>query len=162
MQHAGDGGGIYIRGAQGTSYADGLLLSGNVVTGARLEQEAIFNAGIYTDDTTNWITVRGNVIYDYLASIGGCDEQGAPVDQVRFEGNFWDGAVPAWVDRLHIPGGWPCGAPHHVSFQKNTALPASDPERVCQAETACAAILADAGRRCSRISNRRFLAGRGV
>lgn len=145
MRVMGDGGGIYLRGEQGTSYADGTVLTGNVVTGGRLEQESIFNAGIYTDDTTSWVTVRGNVSHGYLAAIGGCDEPERPVDHVRYLRNFWDDAVPEWVERRDFAGAWPCQDPHNLTFERNTLLAPEDPAQACDADPACAAIVARAG-----------------
>lgn len=149
-----DGGGIYLRGEQGHSFADGAVIRGNAVTSSK---HGDWNVGIYTDDSTNWATVDGNAVYDYVASIGGCSEEwgNRPVQNVRYRGNFWDDTVPAWVARRDFPGAWPpadqqnpeegCGDPHRLTFTGNTLLPARDPGRACAARTACAAVLANAG-----------------
>jgi len=151
-----DGGGVYLRGEQGRSFTDGAVISGNVVTGSRYGE---WNVGIYTDDSTNRVTVSGNAVYDYVASIGGCSEEwgGRPVRNVRYHGNFWDDAVPAWVPRRTYPGAWPpadrahpeegCGDPHGLTFTANTLLPAAHPGRACAADRRCAAIVAQAGPR---------------
>lgn len=142
-----DGGGIYLRGRQGTSFADGAVVSGNAVTDAR---KGDFNIGIYTDDGSSWITVRGNAAYDYLSSIGGCDEPGRPVQDIRFRQNFWDDAVPAAVKRRSYPGAWPdaaeeCGDPKRLEFTGNTLLAPRDPAKACDSKPVCAAIVANAG-----------------
>ncbi|WP_405650290.1 right-handed parallel beta-helix repeat-containing protein [Streptomyces sp. NBC_00019] len=149
-----DGGGIYLRGEQGTSFADGAVISGNAVTSSRHGE---WNVGIYTDDSTNWTTVDGNAVYDYVAAIGGCSEEWGdrPVRNVRYRGNFWDDAVPSWLERRAFPGAWPpadeahpdegCGDPHDLEFTGNTLLPPRDPGQACAAEADCAAVLANAG-----------------
>ncbi|KND40202.1 hypothetical protein IQ63_00650 [Streptomyces acidiscabies] len=151
-----DGGGIYLRGEQGRSFADGAVISGNAVTGSRY---GIWNVGIYTDDSTNWVTVADNAVYDYVASIGGCSEEwgGRPVRNVRYRGNFWDDTVPDWVPRRSYPGAWPpadttnpeegCGDPHGLTFTANTLLPTTAPGRACAADRRCAAVVAQAGPR---------------
>jgi hypothetical protein len=145
-----DGGGIYLRGEQGRSYEDGALIQGNVVTDSRKGE---FNIGIYTDDTSNWMTVKSNVVYRYIGSIGGCSEapQGRPVDHVRYQGNFWDDAVPDSVKRRSYPGVWPpasddCGDPRNLAFNGNTRLNDKHPDLHCLSLPACAAILANARR----------------
>ncbi len=140
-----DGGGIYLRGDQGSSYADGAVLSGNAVTN---EGRDLFSIGLYTDDTTNWATVLDNAVFGYPASIGGCDElPDRPVSNIRYTGNFWDDALPEYLERRPIPGAWPCGDPHDVTFEENTRLPTEDPAQACAANAACAAILDNAGPR---------------
>ncbi|MFF7258752.1 right-handed parallel beta-helix repeat-containing protein [Streptomyces sp. NPDC008159] len=148
-----DGGGIYLRGEQGTSYADGLVVSDNAVTDSRY---GVWNVGIYTDDSSNWMTVRHNAVYDYRASIGGCSEEwgNRPVRHVRYHGNFWDDAVPDWLPRRPYPGGWPpapdCGDPHDLEFRANTLLPRAHPAPTCTATPACATILDRSGPRPGR------------
>ncbi|MEW2564391.1 right-handed parallel beta-helix repeat-containing protein [Streptomyces griseorubiginosus] len=149
-----DGGGIYLRGEQGTSFADGAVISGNAVTDSKYGE---WNVGIYTDDSTNWVTVDRNAVYDYVASIGGCSEEWGdrPVQNVRYRGNFWDDAVPEWVARREFPGAWPpanaqhpeegCGEPRHLAFSGNTLLPPRHPGRACAANAACAAVLENSG-----------------
>lgn len=149
-----DGGGIYLRGEQGTSFEDGAVISGNAVTSS---DHGDWNVGIYTDDSTNWTTVAGNAVYDYVAAIGGCSEEWGdrPVRNVRYRDNFWDDAVPEWLERRDFPGAWPpadkehpdegCGDPHDLEFTGNTLLPAQNPGRACAADADCAAVLANAG-----------------
>lgn len=149
-----DGGGIYLRGEQGTSFADGAVISGNAVTSSKYGE---WNVGIYTDDSTNWVTVEGNAVYDYVAAIGGCSEEWGdrPVRNVRYRGNFWDDAVPSWLERRDFPGAWPpadkehpdegCGDPHDLEFTGNTLLSPRNPDQACMADAECAAVLANAG-----------------
>ncbi|WP_405744312.1 right-handed parallel beta-helix repeat-containing protein [Streptomyces canus] len=149
-----DGGGIYLRGEQGSSFADGAVISGNAVTDSK---HGDWNVGIYTDDSTNWATVDRNTVYDYVASIGGCSEEwgNRPVQNVRYRGNFWDDAVPQWLERREFPGAWPpadkqnpeegCGEPHRLAFADNTLLPPRNPGQACAANADCAAVLANAG-----------------
>ncbi|MGF0174614.1 right-handed parallel beta-helix repeat-containing protein [Streptomyces sp. Marseille-Q5077] len=143
-----DGGGIYLRGEQGTSYADGAVVSGNTVTDSAYGP---WNVGIYTDDSSKWITVRDNAVHSYRASIGGCSEDwgNRPVQNVRFHGNFWDDTVPDWLPRRSYPGGWPpapdCGDPKNLEFRHNTVLTPDDPASDCAARPACAAIVERAG-----------------
>lgn len=143
-----DGGGIYLRGEQGTSYADGALVSGNAVSDSAY---GTWNVGIYTDDSSRWISVRGNAVHGYRASIGGCSEDWGdrPVRDVRFHGNFWDDTVPDWLPRRAYPGGWPpapdCGDPKNLEFGGNTLLTPADPGADCAARPACAAVVDRAG-----------------
>ncbi|MFG2001120.1 right-handed parallel beta-helix repeat-containing protein [Spirillospora sp. NPDC048911] len=150
-----DGGGIYLRGEQGTSFANGAVVSGNAVTDSKFTPE--WNVGIYTDDSSNWFTVDRNVVYGYVASIGGCSEEwgNRPVQNVRYRGNFWDDAVPEWLKRRDYPGAWPpadeqnpeegCGDPRKLTFERNTLLTPSNPGQACAGNPACAAIVRNAG-----------------
>jgi hypothetical protein len=152
-----DGGGIYVRGEQGTSYANGLVIAGNAVTDS--DDGGDWGVGIYTDDSTNWATVDRNAVYDYVAAIGGCSEEwgNRPVQNVRYRHNHWDDAVPYWLQRREYPGAWVpadpdnpeegCGDPHNLQFAGNTLLDPAGPGRACAADHACAAIVADAGPR---------------
>ncbi|MGA4838420.1 hypothetical protein [Streptomyces sp. G45] len=145
----GDGGGIYLRGEQGTSYADGALVQGNAVTDAR---RGGFTIGLYTDDATRYVTARDNVVHSYLASLGGCDEPGRPVRHLRYAGNFWDDAVPDGIARRPYPGAWPtaadgCGDPKDLTFTGDTRLDPAAPARACAALPACADIVDRAGPR---------------
>lgn len=143
-----DGGGIYLRGEQGTSYADGVLVSGNAVSDSAY---GTWNVGIYTDDSSRWMTVRDNAVHGYRASVGGCSEDWGdrPVRNVRFLGNFWDDNVPDWLPRRAYPGGWPpapdCGDPKDLRFRGNTLLAPAGPAADCAARPACAAIVDRAG-----------------
>ncbi|MFD0689148.1 right-handed parallel beta-helix repeat-containing protein [Actinomadura fibrosa] len=144
-----DGGGIYLRGRQGSSLADGALIAGNAVTDSPHNP---FDIGIYTDDTIEWVTVRGNVIYRYRGSIGGCSEtaQGRPVRNVRYQANFWDDTVPDDVKRRPYPGTWPsaaddCGDPENLTFTGNTRLSPGHPDQACLTIPACASIITISG-----------------
>ncbi|MGY5115398.1 right-handed parallel beta-helix repeat-containing protein [Streptomyces sp. 900105755] len=142
-----DGGGIYLRGDQGPSYADGALVARNAVTDS---PGAVWNIGIYTDDSSNRVTVRDNVVHDYVASIGGCSENwgNRPVRNIRYTGNYWDDKVPTWLARRPYPGAWPpapdCGDPQHLHFTSNTLLTRANP---CPTHPTCTAITAAAGPR---------------
>ncbi|WP_262699601.1 MULTISPECIES: right-handed parallel beta-helix repeat-containing protein [Streptomyces] len=141
-----DGGGIYIRGEQGSSFDNGALLSGNVVTDSR---QGDFNIGLYTDDATNWVTVRDNVVHSYLASVGGCDEPGRPVRNIRYLDNFWDDTVPTGIVRRPYPGAWPstadgCGDPKNLTFTDNTLLPPTDSAHACATIRSCATVVTNA------------------
>ena len=59
MQVMADGGGIYTNGSQGGSLNDGQLIAGNVV----LHQPNLSWA-VYTDNGSENVTVRANVVYD--------------------------------------------------------------------------------------------------
>ncbi|MFF4896577.1 right-handed parallel beta-helix repeat-containing protein [Streptomyces sp. NPDC001068] len=142
-----DGGGIYLRGDQGPSYADGALVARNAVTDSAA---GVWNVGIYTDDSSNRVTVRDNVVHDYVASIGGCSENwgNRPVRNIRYIDNHWDDKVPAWLPRRPYPGAWPpapdCGDPQHLHFTDNTLLTPSHP---CASDPTCATITTTAGPR---------------
>jgi len=151
-----DGGGIYLRGEQGSSYADGGIVRDNAVTDSR---NGFWRVGIYTDDSTNRLTVVHNAVYDYVASIGGCSEEwgGRPVQNIRYVGNYWDDAVPDWVPRRAYPGAWVpadaqhpedgCGNPHNLHFAGNTRLEPANPAQACASNPGCALILRFAGPR---------------
>ncbi|WP_121433336.1 hypothetical protein [Actinomadura pelletieri] len=103
------------------------------------------------------MTVDGNVVYGYAASIGGCSEEWGdrPVRNVRFRGNFWDDAVPTWLERKEYPGAWVpadeqnpeegCGEPRDLQFAGNTKLNPADPGKACAGSFGCAAIMHKAG-----------------
>ena len=61
MKVMADGGGIYTNGSQGASLRNGQLIAGNVV----LHQPNLSWA-VYTDNGSENITVRANVVYDVL------------------------------------------------------------------------------------------------
>ncbi|MGW4914107.1 right-handed parallel beta-helix repeat-containing protein [Streptomyces sp. NPDC004270] len=142
-----DGGGIYLRGEQGPSYAAGALVARNAVTDSA---HGVWNVGIYTDDSSNRITVRDNVVHDYVASIGGCSENwgNRPVRNIRYLNNYWDDKVPTWLPRRPYPGAWPpapdCGDPQHLHFTHNTLL---TPTHTCASLPTCTTITATAGPR---------------
>ncbi|MFI1769669.1 discoidin domain-containing protein [Streptomyces sp. NPDC020800] len=67
-----DGGPIYTNGPQGTSYAHGLTISGNVTFGSRHTNHAIYN-----DEGGRYITIDRDVQYQDGASFnGGCSTAG--------------------------------------------------------------------------------------
>ncbi|MGH7868011.1 MAG: hypothetical protein ACREP9_10390, partial [Candidatus Dormibacteraceae bacterium] len=93
MQTLVDGGGIYSNGIQGSSMANGELIEGNVVIGQHRPSWAI-----YTDNGTQFVQVKGNVVLDALYvplapaglpgvspyfSFGGCG--GGPIS---YDGNY--------------------------------------------------------------------------
>lgn len=123
MQVLADGGGIYIAGRQGTSYADGALVRGNVV----LDTVTPYNYALYTDYGAAWVTVQGNVIHRNDNSV--VLEVSPPLDHVAFIGNYWDGD--------------PGAAPESVMLTDNTVLSADDFTK----DPAVKAIVAAAGRR---------------
>ncbi|WP_198676318.1 right-handed parallel beta-helix repeat-containing protein [Kribbella monticola] len=141
-----DGGGIYLRGKQGDGYADGALVRGNVVTDAGTHN---FDLGIYTDDTSEYVTVDRNVVHGYPGSIGGCANP--YLRDLRFRGNFWDDHVPEGIARRAYPGTWPtaaaddCGDPQHLTFEHNRLLSPDRPALECARIPACARIAAAAG-----------------
>ncbi|MFI5063044.1 MAG: right-handed parallel beta-helix repeat-containing protein [Streptosporangiales bacterium] len=107
-----DGGGIYINGIQGNSMANAGLIEGNVV----LEQHNPSWA-IYTDNGTQFMRLRDNVVYDALYvplaphylpgvspyfSFGGCG--GGPIS---FDGNYSVQSNPAAGLLSALPA---CGA----------------------------------------------------
>ncbi|MFW5418619.1 right-handed parallel beta-helix repeat-containing protein [Nocardiopsis sp. CNT-189] len=121
MQVLADGGGIYLSGPQGGSYADGALVRGNAV----LDTVTPYNFGLYTDYGASWVTVQGNVVRRADAPVA--LEVSPPLEHVAFIGNFWD------ADPGPAPGG--------VLLAENTAL---EPEAF-DADPAAAAIVAAAG-----------------
>jgi hypothetical protein len=149
-----DGGGIYLRGEQGSSYADGGIVRDNAVSDSR---NGFWRVGIYTDDSTNRLTVVHNAVYNYVASIGGCSEEwgNRPVQNIRYVGNYWDDAVPDWVPRRSYPGAWVpadtqhpedgCGNPHDLHFAGNSLLEPASPAQACASNPGCALILRFAG-----------------
>ncbi|WP_218826054.1 right-handed parallel beta-helix repeat-containing protein [Actinomadura mexicana] len=127
-----DGGGIYLNSAQGSSYSDGAVVSGNVVHGLKNG----FNTALYTDLGSRWVTVRGNVAYDALKSAGGCSLEGdSQVRHIRFAQNFW----------VHPEPFWGCGKPAEVEVGENTVLPADAASEACLADRECRAIVRNAG-----------------
>ncbi|AEW99191.1 right-handed parallel beta-helix repeat-containing protein [Streptantibioticus cattleyicolor] len=125
-----DGGGIYLAGPQGTCYADGTLVRGNVVR----DTLTPYNFGLYTDYGAAWVTVLGNVVHRADAPI--VLRVTPPLENVAFVGNFWDDH-PAGDD----------DPPAGVLHAANTVLPAGDFDQALAAHPAGAAILSAAGRR---------------
>ncbi|MET9340400.1 right-handed parallel beta-helix repeat-containing protein [Nonomuraea sp. NPDC003804] len=84
MQVLADGGGIYISGRQGGSYATGALVRGNVVR----DTITPYNFGLYTDYGATWVTVQGNVVHKADKPV--VLEVSPPLEHVAFIGNVWD------------------------------------------------------------------------
>jgi glycosyl hydrolase family 141 len=102
-----DGGAIYSNGAQGTSFADGERIAGNVASGKRV---AAGGNTFYTDGGSRWVTLSENVSLDdpqgktdfgpcgwassldlckvavpYGADAGGC----VPYGDLRYDSNYF-------------------------------------------------------------------------
>jgi len=105
MQLHADGGGIYVVGQEGTSAANGLTISGNVV---RNGTSTGGGHAIYTDGGSQYITMTGNAMFtNYVYSMGGCREQeGAPYGDFTFTGNYVEEINPDW----------PCGLPDNATI----------------------------------------------
>lgn len=84
MQVLADGGGIYLSGRQGASYASGAQVRGNVVR----DTVTPYNFGLYTDYGAAWVTVQGNVVHraDNPVAL----TVSPPLEHVAFIGNVWD------------------------------------------------------------------------
>ncbi|WP_438490010.1 right-handed parallel beta-helix repeat-containing protein [Streptomyces sp. S186] len=124
-----DGGGIYLNGPQGTSYADGTLVRGNVIR----DTLTPYNFGLYTDFGAAWVTVQGNVVHRSDTPI--VLRVTPPLENVTFLDNFWDDH-PADADT----------PPSGVTLAGNKVLPKDGFESALAADPAGAAILASAGR----------------
>ncbi|MYT33713.1 MULTISPECIES: right-handed parallel beta-helix repeat-containing protein [unclassified Streptomyces] len=129
MTMLADGGGIYLNGPQGTSYADGTLVRGNVVR----DTLTPYNFGLYTDYGAAWVTVQANVVHRSDAPI--VLRVTPPLENVTFLDNFWDDH-PADADT----------PPSGVTLAGNKVLPKDGFEKALAADPAGAAILASAGR----------------
>ncbi|MFD1933473.1 MULTISPECIES: right-handed parallel beta-helix repeat-containing protein [Nonomuraea] len=126
MQVLADGGGIYLSGSQGVSYASGALIRGNVVR----DTITPYNFGLYTDYGAAWVTVQGNVVH--RADNPVVLNVSPPMEHVAFIGNVWDAD----------PGDPPSG----VSLYDNTTLP----KEAFDDDPAVADIVAGAGPRATR------------
>jgi Right handed beta helix region len=127
-----DGGPIYLNGPQGPSFADGALVEGNVVrdsTNPVAAYPPLPPYAIYTDDGSDNVTIKNNVIYHNQRPLGGV----APA-RIRFTANFWDDTQAVW---------W--GTSKQVVISGNTKLPARSPENACRANSVCRTILNTAG-----------------
>ncbi|MFE7332565.1 discoidin domain-containing protein [Streptomyces sp. NPDC057565] len=72
MKTRSDGGAIYTNGRQGTSFAHGLTISGNVTFG-----NTHTNNAYYTDEGGRYVTIDGNIQYlDGGRFTGGCSTSG--------------------------------------------------------------------------------------
>ncbi|OLZ61700.1 right-handed parallel beta-helix repeat-containing protein [Amycolatopsis keratiniphila] len=125
-----DGGGIYLSAPQGSSFAGGALVRGNVVRDVLTS----YNFGLYTDYGAAWITVLGNIVHRADTPI--VLQVGPPMENVAFVGNFWD-ALPDGYDT----------PPETVTVAGNTVLPKESFDEAVRADPAGADILARAGRR---------------
>ncbi len=132
LQILQDGGGLYAAGRQGSDFATGAVWRGNFVrsTGGP------YNA-LYLDESNNWTTVQGNVVYNAYpltnypdgAAVGGCGTPG----NITIKDNYFKGAANAWV----------CGPANSVTYSNNTTL--TNGLSSCLAIVACKAIMAGAG-----------------
>ncbi|MFJ8916142.1 right-handed parallel beta-helix repeat-containing protein [Amycolatopsis sp. NPDC102389] len=125
-----DGGGIYLSGPQGSSFAGGAMVRGNVIRDVLTS----YNFGLYADYGAAWITVLGNIVHRADTPI--VLQVGPPMENVAFVGNFWD-ALP---DTYDTP-------PETVTVAGNTVLPKESFDDAVRADPAGADILARAGRR---------------
>ncbi|MEV6604069.1 discoidin domain-containing protein [Kutzneria sp. NPDC051319] len=113
-----DGGGIYVVGQEGTTLANGLLISGNVVRNG-----AGFGHSIYTDGGSWHITETGNAEFgNDTNSFGGSKEANNPYGDFLFTDNYYEHTTP------DFPAGDPTDLTlannHQVSFD-GTGVPAS-------------------------------------
>ncbi|MGY6652780.1 right-handed parallel beta-helix repeat-containing protein [Amycolatopsis sp. TRM77291] len=125
-----DGGGIYLSAPQGSSFAGGALVRGNVIRDVLTS----YNFGLYADYGAAWITVLGNIVCRADTPI--VLQVGPPMENVAFVGNFWD-ALPDGYDT----------PPQTVAVAGNTVLPKEGFDDAVRADPAGADILARAGRR---------------
>ncbi len=128
MQVLADGAGINLANAQGTSYEDGGVVSGNVIRDAITS----YNFGLYTDYGTAWLTVEGNIIYRCDTVI--TPEVLPPLQYVTFKENFWD--------KEPKDGG---KIPDTVVISDNTLLDSSDVEGAIAKNPAAHHIFTTAG-----------------
>ena len=107
QQHI-DGGGIYVVGQEGTSLANGLLISGNVV-----RDGAGFGHSIYTDGGSWHITETNNAVFgNDTHSFGGSKEAGNPYGDFVFTDNYYEENTPDW----------PAGDPTDLVLANNTKV----------------------------------------
>ncbi|MCO1660311.1 right-handed parallel beta-helix repeat-containing protein [Pseudonocardia humida] len=125
-----DGGGIYLSAPQGSSFAGGAVVRGNVIRDVLTS----YNFGLYTDYGAAWITVIGNVVCRADTPI--VLQVGPPLENVAFIGNFWDVRPDGYDD-----------PPKTVTVAGNTVLPRETFDEAIKAAPAAADILARAGRR---------------
>lgn len=123
-----DGGGIYLSAPQGSSFAGGAVVRGNVIRDVLTS----YNFGLYADYGAAWITVVGNIVHGADTPI--VLQVGPPLEHVAFLGNFWDVQ----------PDGEP---PETVTVAGNTLLSKENFDEEVRADPAGADILARAGRR---------------
>jgi hypothetical protein len=128
MQVLADGGGIYLAGNQGASFASGAVVRGNVVR----DTITSYNFGVYTDYGATWVTVQGNVVARSDTPV--VLRVSPPLEHVAFVGNFWDDDPDGWDD-----------PPKGVAVVGNARLPRESFEQALRADPAGADILANAG-----------------
>jgi hypothetical protein len=94
MLDLNDGGGVYINGAQGTSMASGMRITGNVIHDEKGQSNS---KGVYTDNGSSYITISGNGLYanpiswTRLHRNWGGSTQYNPYD---IENNYWTNPPP--------------------------------------------------------------------
>jgi hypothetical protein len=133
MKVLADGGGIYLTSPQGSSFADGAVISGNLVHDVIRN----VNIGLYTDYGNAWVRVEDNVVYRTDYTFGGCSIP--TLHDLLITGNFID-------EDTRVFGGPYCGeVGENVVVADNTVLGIEQPEQACAAIAACSAIVADAG-----------------
>ncbi|EMD23762.1 right-handed parallel beta-helix repeat-containing protein [Amycolatopsis azurea] len=125
-----DGGGIYLSAPQGSSFAGGAMVRGNVIRDVLTS----YNFGLYADYGAAWVTVLGNIVHRADTPI--VLQVGPPLENVAFVGNFWDVRPDGYDD-----------PPKSVTVAANTLLPKETFEATIRADPAGADILARAGRR---------------
>ncbi|MEV7549421.1 right-handed parallel beta-helix repeat-containing protein [Amycolatopsis sp. NPDC089917] len=125
-----DGGGIYLSAPQGSSFAGGAMVRGNVIRDVLTS----YNFGLYADYGAAWITFLGNIVHGADTPI--VLQVGPPMENVAFVGNFWD----VRPDGYDAP-------PETVTVAANTVLPKETFAEAVRADPAGADILARAGRR---------------
>ncbi len=125
-----DGGGIQLSAAQGSSFAGGAVVRGNVIRDVLTS----YNFGLYADYGAAWITVIGNIVCRADTPI--VLQVGPPMENVAFIGNFWDVLPDGYDD-----------PPKTVTVAGNTVLPKETFDEAIKADPAAADILARAGRR---------------
>ncbi len=131
-----DGGGIYTVAAQGTSWATGAVVRGNLTYdnyGVPLFGGENGGIGLYTDDESDYVALRDNFTYgNGFNAFGGC----LPTGHLRLTDNFWDNPEP----------GWACSeVAETVVVKDNTLVSEAEPEEACAGIPACASIMENAG-----------------
>ncbi len=126
MKVARDGAGIFTSAHQGTSYANGTLVRGNLI-------HDLTNHGVafYLDDDANFNVWQGNAVYRMgdRGAVSGC-----PLNNVVTQ-NYLDFVEPTfWCERGGV----------HVVYEGNTEL-TGDGEQACAAIAGCAAVQRRAG-----------------
>jgi hypothetical protein len=125
-----DGGGIYLSAPQGSSFASGAVVRGNVIRDVLTS----YNFGLYADYGAAWITVIGNLVHRADTPI--VLQVGPPMENVAFVGNFWDVRPDGYDD-----------PPKTVTVAGNTVLSKETFDEAVLADPAAADILSRAGRR---------------